>query len=247
MRRREPDGGSPGASEGVGPEEGHGARPSARRGEPATVSGARPPRGGGGILAAWMAWLRSQPLMAGVVLGFCIVALGGLILSLPAGMLFPVRTGRSARGASATSPTTPASAPSPVIPPSRIPDSPSGETPSARSEEPGPWVEAAPSPRSARGLALVYRYRVLPPGGESRYQWIVQIRGARPVLDGIDVVSWQMEPPAKDGADLTSRDRAADGFPLFGDGPGGWFGVSARIRYRDGQEETLSRRIELSE
>ena len=100
MRRREPDGGSPGASEGVGPEEGQGARPSARRGEPATVSGARAPRGGGGgITAAWMAWLR----------------------------------------------------------------------------------------------------------------------------------------------------RAADGFPLFGDGPGGWFGVSARIHYRDGQEETLSRRIELSE
>jgi hypothetical protein len=49
------------------------------------------------------------------------------------------------------------------------------------------------------------------------------------------------------GGLIPSRDRAADGFPLFGDGPGGWFGVSARIRYRDGQEETLSRRIELSE
>jgi hypothetical protein len=65
------------------------------------------------------------------------------------------------------------------------------------------------------------------------------------VLEGIDVVSWRMEPAAKDDGDLTSRDRAADGFPLFGDGPGGWFGVSARVRFRDGGEETLSRRIEL--
>ena len=71
------------------------------------------------------------------------------------------------------------------------------------------------------------------------------MRGARPVLEGIDVVSWRMEPAAKNDGDLTSRDRAADGFPLFGDGPGGWFGVSAKIRYRDGEEETLSRRIEL--
>jgi hypothetical protein len=88
---------------------------------------------------------------------------------------------------------------------------------------------------------------VLPPGGESRYEWIVQIVGARPVLDGVDVVCWRMEPPPKDGDDLISRDRAADGFPLFGDGPGGWFGVSATISYRDGEEEILSRRIELSE
>ena len=100
---------------------------------------------------------------------------------------------------------------------------------------------------SARGLALVYRYRTLPPGGESRYEWIVQVRGARPVLEGIEVVSWRMEPAAKNGAEFLSRDRAADGFPLFGDGPGGWFGVFARIRYRDGEEETLSRRIELSD
>ena len=73
------------------------------------------------------------------------------------------------------------------------------------------------------------------------------MRGARPVLEGIELVSWRMEPAAKNGDEFLSRDRAADGFPLFGDGPGGWFGVSARIRYRDGQEETLSRRIELSE
>jgi hypothetical protein len=71
------------------------------------------------------------------------------------------------------------------------------------------------------------------------------VRGPRPVLDAVDVVTWTMEPAARNDGDLTSRNRAADGFPLFGDGPGGWFGVSARIGFRDGTEEALSRRIEL--
>jgi hypothetical protein len=53
-----------------------------------------------------------------------------------------------------------------------------------------------------------------------------------------------MEPAAKNGTDFTSRDRAADGFPLFGHGPGGWFGVTATVRYQDGGEESVSRRIE---
>ena len=96
-------------------------------------------------------------------------------------------------------------------------------------------------------MSLGYRYRTLPAGSESRYEWIVQVRGVRSVLDAIDIVSWRMEPAAKNGADFVSRDRAADGFPLFGQGPGGWFGVSATIRYQDGGEETLARRIELSE
>jgi hypothetical protein len=106
-------------------------------------------------------------------------------------------------------------------------------------------AEEGASAASARGLAVVYRYRALPPGGESRYEWIVQLRGVRPVLDGVDAVSWRMEPAAKNGADFVSRDRAADGFPLFGHGPGGWFGVSATVRYQDGSEEHLTRRIKL--
>jgi hypothetical protein len=117
----------------------------------------------------------------------------------------------------------------------------------AAPEEPGAWVEAAVPPPSPRGASLAYRYRTLPPGGESRYEWIVQVRGPRSTLEGIDVVGWRMEPAAKNGAEFESRDRADDGFPLFGHGPGGWFGVSATIRYRDGVEETLARRIELSE
>jgi hypothetical protein len=74
---------------------------------------------------------------------------------------------------------------------------------------------------------------------------MVQLRGAGPTLDGVDVVSWRMEPGAKNGAEFESRDRAADGFPLFGHGPGGWFGVTATVRYRDGGVETLGRRVEL--
>jgi hypothetical protein len=108
-------------------------------------------------------------------------------------------------------------------------------------------VEEAATPASSRGLALVYRYRTLPPGGESRYDWIIQLRGARSVLDGVDMVSWAMEPAAKNGNAFISRDRAADGFPLFGHGPGGWFGVTATVRYQDGVEESLQRRIEFPE
>jgi hypothetical protein len=211
---------------------------------PGARSGSRRP-GSASVLAAWLGWIRAQPVLAAAFLVFCVVALGGLVLSLPRGTLSIGRTGQSAGGASVSAPVAPRVPVAPrEAPASRGPDSPADE---ATSAEPGPWVEEAPSAPSARGLALVYRYRVLPPGGESRYEWIVQVRGAQSVLDGIDVVSWRMEPAAKNGADFSSRDRAADGFPLFGHGPGGWFGVSARIRYQDGEEETLTRRIDLSD
>jgi hypothetical protein len=193
-----------------------------------------------------MAWARAQPLLAVLVLGFCLVAIGGLVLSAPRGSLTAGRTLRSATGATATAPVPRASAPGGDAPASRIPGS-SAEPPTPALGDAGPWVRTAPSPPSARGLALVYRYRTLPPGGESRYEWIVQVQGAESVLAGVDVVSWEMDPPAKNGASFISRDRAADGFPLFGHGPGGWFGVSARVRFRDGEEEALTRRIELSE
>jgi hypothetical protein len=108
-------------------------------------------------------------------------------------------------------------------------------------------VHETDAPPSERGLTVVYRYRTLPSGAESRYEWIIQLRGARPVLDGVELVTWRMEPAAKNGADFESRDRAADGFPLFGHGPGGWFGVTATVRYQDGAEESLPRRIEFPE
>ena len=195
----------------------------------------RPSRGG--VLAEWLGWIRSQPVLAAAFLGFCVVAGGGLILSLPRDTPSIDRTPRSGGGGSTSASFARTEA-------SRAPGSSADGDPGT---EPGPWVEKAPSPPSARGLALVYRYRTLPPGGESRYEWIVQVRAPRPVLEGIEVVNWRMDPAAKNEGDLTSRDRAADGFPLFGDGPGGWFGVSARIRHRDGEEETLARRIELSD
>jgi hypothetical protein len=93
----------------------------------------------------------------------------------------------------------------------------------------------------------VYRYRTLLAGGESKYEWIIHVRGTRPVLGVVDMVSWRMEPAARKGADFVSRDRAADGFPLFGHGSGGWFGISATVRYHDGGEETLTRRIDLAD
>jgi hypothetical protein len=187
-----------------------------------------------------------QPVMAALVLGFCVVAIGGLLLTLPRGGLLTSRAGRSATGVSTQTPAAPASSRAPGPPSAGVPPPTRGPT-SDEAAQPGPWVEGAATPTSGRGLTLGYRYRTLPPGGESRYEWVVQVHGGRSVLDGVEVVNWQMDPPAKNGADFVSRDRAADGFPLFGHGPGGWFGVSARIRYRDGAEETLARRIDLSD
>jgi hypothetical protein len=212
-------------------------------GEPGRSS--RHGRGRG--LAAWLAWIRAEPVLALAVIGFCVVAIVALALSLPRGTLSRGRTSRGAGGASVVAPASPASvaprdAPLSRAPVSRAPDSAADTAPGA---EPGPWVEKAASPASARGSSLVYRYRTLPPGGESQYEWIAQVQGARSLLDGIEVVTWRMEPAAKNGADFVSRDRAADGFPLFGHGPGGWFELSATVRYRDGAEETLTRRIEL--
>jgi hypothetical protein len=192
---------------------------------------------------AWLAWARAYPLLAGVVVLFCAGALGALLLSLPPELLRSGSHGQvrvAARPRAADEATAPASG--------------AGGTGSWQPEAStsdaaaGPWVDGgAPSPVSPRGLSLVYHYRALPPGGESRFGWIVQIRGERDVLDGVELVTWHMDPPPKDEGELVSRDRAGDGFPLFGDGPGGWFGVSATIRYKDGSTESLSRRVELPE
>lgn len=217
-----------------------------RRGrrQAAAASPVRPGRPG--PVGSWREWVRLQPGLAVAVLVFCLVAVVGLVLSLPRGALFSGRTSRGAAGASVSAPSaaSPEARPDPA---SRNPEPRSREIPAAAPESAGPWVEEAASPASARGVGLSYRYRTLPPGGESRYEWIIQMRGVRPTLDTVEVVSWRMEPAAKNGADFTSRDRAADGFPLFGHGPGGWFGVSATVQYKDGGEETLSRRIEFPE
>jgi hypothetical protein len=201
-----------------------------------------PTRGTPGA-AAWLAWARANPLLAGMVFVFCVGALAALLLSLPPGLLRSAPHGQSrvaARPHVADEPAASASAGggSGAWQPETSPSDPPAE----------PWVDGgAPSPPSPRGLSLVYRYRTLPPGGESRFDWIVQIRGEDAVLDGVDLVTWEMDPPPKDGGELVSRDRARDGFPLFGDGPGGWFGVSATVRFKDGGAETLRRRVELPE
>jgi hypothetical protein len=191
-----------------------------------------------GLFVAWLQWIQAQPVLAIAVLVFCLTALGGLVLSLPPGLL---SSGRSTRAADPA----PASAPDPVPADTR----PSAEpTPASEAAAPSQWVVKPASAPSPRGLALAYAYRALPPGGDSRFDWFVQIKGPQSLLDEVDQVVWRMDPPPKDGGrDLVSRNRAGDGFPLFGDGPGGWFGVSAAVHFKDGTEETLSRRIELPE
>jgi hypothetical protein len=208
-------------------------------GERRTTSGGSlvGPAGGNPGGLAWLAWARANPLLAGMVLCFCAGAIATLLLSLPPGLLRSKSPGQS-RGA-----TRPHASDEPA------PAGGSGSwQPGALSDPaPGSWVDGTPSSPSARGLSLVYRHRPLPRGGESRFDWIVQVHGESTVLEGVDLVTWLMEPPPKDGGELVSRDRARDGFPLFGDGPGGWFGVSAVVRFKDGSTETLSRRVELPE
>jgi len=195
-------------------------------------------------------WVRAQPALAAAVVAFCLVALVGLALSVPSGLVPADRRGPADEAdqppASAPANSTPAdtvsreSAPQEPAAPAAPP---AGREPAA----PGPWLVQSAASRSPRGLALVYAYRALPPGGDSRFEWYVRLEGARSLLEGVEMVRWTMDPPPKGGDDLISRNRAGDGFPLLGDGPGGWFGVTATVRYKDGKTETLSRRIELPE
>jgi hypothetical protein len=187
---------------------------------------------------AWLVWARANPLLAGTLLVFCAGALAALLLSLPPGLLGSASHGQSRVAARP-----------PVADDKSVGGSGSWQPDASPSDAaPGPWVDGgAPSRPSPRGLSLVYRYRTLPPGGASRFDWIVQIRGDSAVLGAVELVTWHMDPPPKDEGELVSRDRARDGFPLFGDGPGGWFGVSATVRFKDGSAETLSRRVELPE
>jgi hypothetical protein len=232
-----------------------GKPPSDAAGEPAERPGrrgdARLPGRAGEILVprpraraepsgSWSDWVRAQPVLAGALLAFCLFAIGGLMLVVPSGIVpgdpsHPVEPG-SAPPAAEPEDTAPPSRGAPAVQPAER------ETPARV-----PWTVQPASAPSPRGLALVYAYRALPPGGESRFEWFVRLQGVQSLLDRVDVVRWRMDPPPKDGNDLVSRNRAGDGFPLMGDGPGGWFGVSATVRYKDGKEETLSRRIELPE
>jgi hypothetical protein len=186
---------------------------------------------------SWREWVRAQPALAAAVLLFCVASVAGLWLTLPEGTMSSGRT----RGGGATS--APASPPEAITP--RGPAAAAPEAPRGAADGSGPWVWQSASAPSGRGLALAYAYRTRPPGDDSRFDWFVRLVGAPALLDDIDEVVWRMDPPPKDGGDLISRNRARDGFPLMGDGPGGWFGVSALVRYKNGQEETLARRIEL--
>jgi hypothetical protein len=195
------------------------------------------------LLAPWLEWIRAQPVLAVAVLVFCVAALAGLVLTLPPGLL---SAGRSTGGADPAPGSAAEPPPAESAPTSRA--SAPDQTPRGEETAPRPWQVNPASTPSPRGLALVYAYRALPPGGESRYEWFVRLEGPRALLEGIEVVRWRMDPPPKDGdGDLVSRDRAGDGFPLMGHGPGGWFGVSATVQFADGGAETLARRIALPE
>jgi hypothetical protein len=199
------------------------------------------PRVRPGLFVPWGQWIREQPLLTAAVLLFCVTSIGGLVLSLPPGFWSSGRSTRIADPPPASAPepaAADASAPSPAIP--------AEPAPASEATAPGDWVVKPPSAPSPRGLALAYAYRPLPPGGDSRFDWFVQIKGPQTLLESVDHVVWRMDPPPRhDGGDLVSRNRAQDGFPLFGDGPGGWFGVIATVHFNDGSVETLSRRIEL--
>ena len=110
----------------------------------------------------------------------------------------------------------PTSAPEPLAsdPRPRGPAPPADPAPAGEPAAPGSWVlkpESAPSPR---GLALAYAYRTRSPGGDSRFDWFVQIKGARSLLEEVDQVVWRMDPPPRnDGGDLVSRNRAQRRIP----------------------------------
>jgi hypothetical protein len=192
-----------------------------------------------GLFLPWLQWIQEQPLLAGAVLVFCVTAVGGLVLTLPPGFW-------SAGGSTRVADQAATRDPSPSDTPRPSPATPAEPAPASEASAPASWVVKEPSAPSPRGLALAYGYRPLPPGGDSRFDWFVQIRGPQSLLEAVDQVVWRMDPPPKnDAADLVSRDRAQDGFPLFGDGPGGWFGVTATVHFKDGSQDALSRRIEL--
>jgi hypothetical protein len=202
------------------PDRADGGRASSPRSE------ALQPRGGpAGAQPAgsWWAWVRAHPTLALAVPVFCLFSIVGLVMSIPPGMR---SAGRSSRVTDVGEPGSPGSEPSAA--PAPKPAGPAETPPAARkpaapepaktpAEAPpakGSWVRSSPSPASPRGLALVYVYRTLPPGGDSRFEWYVRLQGAPSLLDGVDMVIWHMDPPLKNDGELISRNRADDGFPL---------------------------------
>ena len=102
-------------------------------------------RAGAEPSALWLGWIRAQPLLAVALLGFCVVAGVGLLMSLPAGLLPAGRTGSSGPGARRSRrPAVPWES-ARVAHPERRP--PASEPP----PQPGPWIEegAVARPRRA--------------------------------------------------------------------------------------------------
>src|SRR5262245_36479007 len=202
----------------------------------------RAPAPGGGAAepppGSVLQWVRAQPVLAAAVVAFCLVAVVGLALSIPSGPsgLAPADRRQPVDDTAGQPPASaPAAAPADPRPADdaaretapRPPSAPAAPPPKSAPPARRPWLVQSASSPSPRGLALVYAYRALPPGGESRFEWYVRLEGARSLLDGVEMVRWTMDPPPKNGDDLISRNRAGDGCPLRGDGPGGGLGVRA--------------------
>src|SRR5262245_53110722 len=131
-----------------------------------------------GLFVPWIEWIRTQPFLAGAVLVFCLTAVGGLVLSVPPGFL---SSGGSTRA--------PVEGPDPL--PTSSPAAPAEPSPASEAPAPSSWVVKPASEASALGLALVYAYRALPPGGDSRFEWYVQIQGPPSILEQVDEVRWR--------------------------------------------------------
>ena len=160
----------------------HGSQPGNEAVEPRARSGRAGPS------ASWLQWIRAHPALAVAVLVFCLTAVGGLVLSIPPGIMSTGRSGRLAdrgrrtcprpcrrtprRGIRGPPPTRPRTA-------RRSPGTPGSWSPRPRRRlEAWPW--STPTERSR-------------PAGESRYEWFVRLQGPRSLLEEVNVVDGNEE------------------------------------------------------
>jgi hypothetical protein len=103
------------------------------------------------------------------------------------------------------------------------------------------WTSAdggAPSPHPAVSSSITTGR---PARRRVALRWIVQIESA--VLDGVELVTWHG--PGAEGRGELVADR--QGRSAVRRRPGGWFGVSADVHFKDGTAETINRRVDLPE
>ena len=231
-----------------GPDDGPGAQQGSSRSELARAPAgtrARPSRVGAPV--TWLGWIRKQPLLAAACLGFCLIAIVGLALNLPRGTLSAGRTSRAPRVASSNAPATETPVAPREAPVSRAPQRPGRRGPDrgagARSLGPRGAVGAVasrPGPRLS-----------LPDAAAGRR---LPVRVDRPGAGHPAGAGWDRRGELADGAGREERrrphlagSRGRRVSACSATGPAAGSACPPAIRYRDGAEETLSRRIELSD